>query len=94
VGVFGSIAKGLDTEASDVDILVIADNRETANECVAEANTALMTKFGLGLSPLIMDPRRFIRSQNSDLTKSIKENYRMVWGRDIKDLVKIVEASR
>ncbi len=93
VAIFGSVAKGLDTEASDVDILIIAEDREAANDSVARASAAAISKFGVGLSPLIMCRLEFIKSQNRDLLKSILSSYRMVWGKDLKGSIGIVEAS-
>ena len=87
VAIFGSVAKGLERRLSDVDLLIIADDRELANDCAARASTTTHSKFGLRLSPLIMDEALFVRKRGGDLAKSILESYTMVWGRDLKEIV-------
>ena len=94
VAIFGSVAKGLETKASDVDLLVIADNRASASDSAAGANTAAHTKFGIGLSPLIVTRTQFVRRQNGDFAKSVMASYRMVQGKDLKELVANVEAGQ
>jgi DNA-binding Lrp family transcriptional regulator len=94
VAIFGSVAKGLETKASDIDLLVIADQRESANDCTARASTATLTKFGLGLSPLIMSRTQFTRKQGGNFVKSVMNSFRLVWGKDLKELVESVKASR
>jgi len=94
VVVFGSVAKGLEKDASDVDVLVVADDREAANECASRASTATLAKFGVRLSPLIMSRAEFIRRQGGDLAKSVMESYQRVCGKDLKELVKGVETGQ
>jgi DNA-binding transcriptional ArsR family regulator len=91
VAIFGSVAKGSDTERSDVDVLIIAEDREAAIDSVTRASPVAIKKFGVGLSPLIMSRLEFIKGQNRDLLDSILESYRMVWGKDLKDLTWIVK---
>lgn len=94
VAIFGSVAKSLETETSDIDLLVIADDREFANECAAKASVAAHSEFGLELSPMIMNRALFVRKKVGDFTKSILESYTMVWGKDLKELVRNVKTSR
>jgi DNA-binding MarR family transcriptional regulator len=94
VAIFGSAAKGLETKASDIDLLVIADERESANDCAARASTATLAKFGLGLSPLIMNRAQFARKGGRNLAKSVLDSCRLVWGKDLRELVGSVEVSR
>jgi DNA-binding MarR family transcriptional regulator len=94
VAIFGSVAKGLETKASDIDLLIIADERESANDCAARASTAIFAKFGLGLSPLIMNRTQFTREHGRNFAKSALGSYRLVWGMDLKELVEGVEVGR
>ena len=84
--VFGSAARGLERKRSDVDLLVIAEDGEVANEKVARASAAAVSKFGTGLSPLIMDKASFASRKNDDLAKSILGAYKMVCGKDLKEV--------
>lgn len=84
--VFGSAARGLERRHSDVDLLIIAEDRELANEKVAGASAATVSKFGAGLSPLIIDEASFASKKNEDLAKSILESYKMVCGKDLREV--------
>lgn len=86
VAIFGSVAKGLERKTSDIDLLIIAEDKEIANECAAEASTITSAKFGTALSPLIMDKKKFIRQHNEQLVKSILESYMIVYGKDLKEM--------
>lgn len=88
VAIFGSVARGLERNVSDVDLLVIAEDKELANECVAEASTAALSKFGLALSPLIIDRDRFIRKRRGDFERTILDSYTLVCGTDPKEILK------
>jgi predicted nucleotidyltransferase len=87
VVIFGSVAKGLERESSDVDVLIIAGNREAANGCAAGASAAALARFGVELSPLIISRGELIRRQNEDFVKSMLESYTLVKGKDPKELV-------
>jgi predicted nucleotidyltransferase len=84
--VFGSAARRLEGKYSDVDLLIIAKDRELANEKVAGASAATFSKFGVGLSPLIMDEASFASKKNENVVKSILGSYKMVRGKDLRDV--------
>ena len=84
--VFGSAARRLEDIHSDVDLLIIAEQREIANEKAAGASAAMVSKFGVGLSPLIMDETSFAGKKNENLVKSILESYKMVRGKDLREI--------
>lgn len=94
VAIFGSVARGLEKDVSDTDLLIIAEDKELVIECAARASTATLSRFGLALSPLIMDRDRFIRRHNSELEKSILESYILVCGEDLKEIVESGKTSR
>jgi predicted DNA-binding transcriptional regulator len=94
VALFGSVAKGLEKTISDVDLLVIAEDRELANECVAKAGATMIPKFGVGLSPLIMSAAQFTRKEGRGLARSILESYTLVCGRDLREIVEGGKISR
>ena len=87
VAIFGSVAKGLETRTSDVDLLVVTDDRESANDSASRASTASLARFGIGLSPFISTRAQFVRRQRGDFARSVMASYRMVLGKDIRELV-------
>jgi predicted nucleotidyltransferase len=85
VAIFGSVARRLEKRISDIDLLIISNDKDIANECAARATTATLSRFGLVLSPLVMDEDSF--RQGRELVGSILESYTMVCGRDLREIV-------
>ena len=94
VAIFGSVARGLERNTSDIDLLIITEDRELANERAARASTETFSKFGLALSPLIMDEGRLVRKRDGELEKSILESYTLVCGKDLKEIIESGKTSR
>ena len=84
--IFGSVARGREGRHSDVDLLVLSDDRESASERIGRANTETVSKFGIGLSPLVMDEASFGKTKNGSLVRSILKSYIMVRGKDLKEV--------
>lgn len=85
--IFGSVARGEEKESSDLDLLVITRDKDIANECVANASDATLSKFGKALSPLIMGKDQVTTRLNKKLIESILESHIHVYGKEIKELV-------
>jgi len=94
VAIFGSMVRGLERNTSDIDLLVIAKDREVANECVARASSAAFSRFGIAMSPFIIEEERFIREHDRELEKSILESYILSYGKDPKEIIEGGKASR
>ena len=87
VAVFGSVAKGLEKATSDIDLLVITENKNDAVNCVSKANLEVISKFGLALSPLIMTKEELHQKINSSLVKSIVDAHLQVSGKDLGEIM-------
>jgi predicted nucleotidyltransferase len=94
VAIFGSVAKGTETDTSDIDLLIITPDRELAIECVSRASVMTVSRFGFAVSPLIMDEGRLVREAEGELGKSILGSYILVGGIDPRDLVGREQNSR
>jgi predicted nucleotidyltransferase len=92
--IFGSVARGEEGATSDVDLLIVTEDRGLANERAAGAMEAVLPRFGHGLSPLILPKERFIRDRDGELAKSILGSYAMVCGEDLKELVQSGKTGR
>lgn len=86
--IFGSTARGQERKTSDIDLLIIAEDKEFAIECAANASNVTSSKFGRGLSPLVMSKERFVKKRNEALVKSILQYCIPVYGKDLKELIK------
>ena len=94
VAIFGSVARGLEREASDIDLLIVSDDRDLANERAAAATVATLSMFGHALSPLIIERERFAKNSKGELERSMLAHYTLVCGRDPKEIVASGKASR
>jgi predicted nucleotidyltransferase len=92
--IFGSVARGEEGEASDIDLLIIADDRDFANQRAAAAAIVVLTRFGHVLSPLIISRERFSKDRDEQLEKSIFEKYLLVAGKDLMEAVESGKTSR
>jgi predicted nucleotidyltransferase len=92
--IFGSVASGEEGDASDIDLLVITDDRDFANERAAGAALAVLSRFGHVLSPLILSRDRFARGRGKELEKSMLEHYVIVSGKDLMEVIESGKTSR
>jgi predicted nucleotidyltransferase len=92
--VFGSVASGEEGNASDIDLLVIADDRGFAIRKAAGAAFAVLSQFGHVLSPLILSRERFAKDRDEELEKSILEHYVLVCGKDLREFAESGKTGR
>lgn len=92
--IFGSVARDDEGTDSDIDLLIISDDREFASECAGRAVVTTLSRFGHALSPLILDSKKFLRDHDVDLEKSILERYILVRGRDPREMANNGKAGR
>ena len=79
--IFGSIVRGSETASSDIDLLVIAERSDQAEDVVVRAQREVTNKFGSSLSPYYISPKEFERRRNSALIKGIIQNHILLHGR-------------
>jgi predicted nucleotidyltransferase len=94
VAIFGSVARGVEKETSDIDLLIVADDRDVANERAAAATIAALSVFGHALSPLILDRESFAKNSKGELVRSILAHNTLVCGRDLKEITANGKAGR
>lgn len=71
---FGSVARGDDTEESDIDILIISNNREEIDDKIADEIAWIMYNKQELISAHVIDEKTFERTKNySFLTNILKE---------------------
>jgi predicted nucleotidyltransferase len=78
--VFGSYARGEDTEASDIDVLVVTDLKDEAVQKVARL---ISEKYGRRLAVITRTPEQYVR---------MAEEEKELWERAVLQGVKICEA--
>ena len=69
---FGSVARGEDTEESDIDILIISDKKlETKDKLMRKVSDALL-KFGVYISAKVISKEEYENLENTHFISNIK----------------------
>lgn len=89
---FGSVARGEETSASDLDIFIITNNKKSGNEIlkkIKELRAVIEKEFGIHLSPLIYTKEKFLREakSNSPIIETIKSEGRLLHGIPVKGII-------
>ena len=80
VALFGSIAMKREKLDSDIDVLIITQDKSEINEIIAKNQEAFSKQFGNILSAHIMTEIEFKRKKNTPFVKDILENYILIEG--------------
>ena len=88
VAVFGSAARGQEKEDSDIDVVVISNDFNSAITAVSDAGEEIFAKFHGNISPIIFSEAEFKLKRKSDLVRSILDSHTMVYGKNLKDILK------
>jgi predicted nucleotidyltransferase len=84
---FGSVAMKSERKDSDIDLLVISNDFETATMLISKAREDISIVFNSRLSPLIMEERELIIKKNGRLARSILSGYIKVAGKDLVEII-------
>lgn len=86
--IFGSVARGKESEESDIDLLVISDDRDHAYEIIGNIMTEVSEMFHGKIAPIVFSKKEFIAKKRSDLVRSILDNHIMISGIELKNITK------
>lgn len=84
LAIYGSIAKKTEAPRSDIDLLIIASDKISAEEQVSELQEKFVKKFGNPISPKIMSPEEFKNS--GDFTRDVLKHHTLIKGRKLEEL--------
>jgi predicted nucleotidyltransferase len=82
--IFGSTVKGQEKIDSDLDLLVVSNDREHAVTQIAEATEQIFSIFHSSVSPIIFTEKEFKAKQKESLIRSIIDNHVLICGKSIK----------
>jgi len=85
--IFGSVARREEKMTSDIDLFLVATNKERAMDVVAEAMRDTEAVFGSRLNPVVMTDVEFKSKKQSDLVKTIMQESVHVCGKNLTELV-------
>ena len=83
VALFGSIAMKKERLDSDIDILVITQDKSKINEIIAKNQEVFSKQFGNVVSAHIMTEGEFNRKRNTPLVKDILESHILIEGDEL-----------
>ncbi|SRR5579885_130863 len=82
--IFGSVAKGQEKIDSDIDVLVVSNDRDHALTQIGIVSEQIFSVFHGGISPLIFTEKQFKAKQKESLVRSIIDNHVLICGKSIK----------
>ena len=80
---FGSVAAKEEKLNSDIDVLIITNDKDKTADMIAKKQEEFSKKFGSAISAYIMTENEFNRKRNTDLVKSVLENHIMIKGEEL-----------
>jgi predicted nucleotidyltransferase len=83
VALFGSIAMKKERLDSDIDILVITQDKSRIHEIIAKNQEAFSKQFGNVISAHVMTKSEFNRKKNTPLVKDILESHILIEGDEL-----------
>ena len=83
IALFGSIASKQEKINSDIDLLIITNNKNMANEIIANKQTLFTNKFGKIISSYLMTRSEFSKKRNSKFIQGIINNHILVKGDEL-----------
>lgn len=86
--IFGSVAKGEEREDSDIDLLVISDDRDYAYDVIGNVITEVSEIFYGKIAPIVFSKKEFIAKKRGNLVSSILDNHIMISGIDLEKITK------
>ncbi len=82
--IFGSVVKGLEKLDSDIDLLVVSNDRDHAITQISQATEQIFSIFHGSISPIIFTEKEFKAKQKESLIRSIIDNHVLICGKIIK----------
>ena len=71
---FGSVARGEDTEESDIDILIISDYYEEIDQCISDEIYNIICKYQELVSAHVISMERFELTKNWSFLTNVLED--------------------
>ena len=81
--IFGSVVKRQEKIDSDIDLLVVSNDREHAIAQISEATEQIFSIFHGSISPIIFAEKEFKTKQKESLIRSIIDNHILICGKSI-----------
>jgi len=80
IALFGSIASKTEKPNSDIDVLVISDDKAKIEDIISKNQEKFSKKFGNTISAHVIGENEFKRKKNSDFVRGIIKNHIIIRG--------------
>ena len=80
IAIFGSVAAKKESPNSDIDILVISNEKSKVSDIISKKQEQFTRKFGNALSAYVMSEGEFKKKTNTNFVKGILESHILVKG--------------
>jgi predicted nucleotidyltransferase len=81
--IYGSYAKGDEEFDSDLDILIVTDNKPKAEEKIDNVSEEILRRFSIVISPVILTSREFKLKSKKPFIKNALEHGILITGDDL-----------
>ncbi len=82
--IFGSVVKGQEKIDSDMDLLVVSNDRDHVIAQISKAIEQIFSIFHGSISPIVFTEKEFKAKQKESLIRSIIDNHILICGKSIK----------
>ncbi len=83
IALFGSIPAEMETASSDIDLLVVSNNKRETEKAIEVLRKEITERFGNLLSPNILTEAGFKSKRNLPFAKDLIKHYEIVSGQDL-----------
>lgn len=86
LAIFGSVVKGKEKPTSDIDVFILARDKESAETKLRGAEEIVMRRFGNVISGYVLTPREFEEKRRTSTIKEIMANGELLVGKPLGDV--------
>lgn len=86
--IFGSVARSEEKEDSDIDLLIISNDYDTAIEIVSKVIEEISLMFHTTISHMIFSEKQLQSKRKSDLINSIIKDHILITGKELMNIIK------
>src|SRR3989338_145299 len=80
---FGSMVRGNETMNSDIDLLIVSNNKKKIKSVIENTRKGITEECGSLISPIIFTEREFKAHKNKPFAKDLINNYEILAGKDL-----------
>lgn len=80
---FGSLQKGAEKIDSDIDLLIITENKKEVKQALDKNQARFIQEFGNILSPILLTLSEFKKKKSAAFAKEVIKDYTLIKGEDM-----------